>query len=135
MLNLADNLANWQFSTNFAQYLQGNVNKPVNKYMESNQRMQFMVDFTLPSQLSEEFVSRIPQQRKAVNRLLQEGKILNYALSLENSKLWAVFTANSMEELIETIEELPLTSYMRWKVNELTFFNSGVSFTPAFSAN
>lgn len=94
-----------------------------------------MVDFTLPTDLPEEFVNKIPQQRDLVNRLLTEGKILNYALSLENSKLWVVFAATSETELMEMVHRLPLTRYMKVRVSELTFFNAHHSFVPAFSVN
>lgn len=96
---------------------------------------QYMVDFTMPQDLPEEFVSRIPHQRAAVNRLLNEGKILNYALSLENSKLWAVFSVRSESELMQIIQTLPLTRYMKVRINELTFYNAAHSFAPAFSVN
>lgn len=100
-----------------------------------NNLIQYMVDFTLPTDLPEEFVSKIPQQRSMVNRLLTEGKILNYALSLENSKLWVVFAAASEADLMEIVHRLPLTRYMKVRVNELTFYNSVNSFIPAFSVN
>lgn len=96
---------------------------------------QYMAVFTLPQPLSEAFISRIPQQRQAVNRLLHEGKILNYALSLETSSLWAVFSAQSEAELMELISTLPLTQYMRVHVSELTFYHSANAFAPAFSVN
>jgi muconolactone delta-isomerase len=102
--------------------------------MESNQ-MQYMVDFTLPQDLPEDFVSRIPQQRAAVNRLLGEGKILNYALSLENGKLWVVFAVESEAELMEIVQKLPLTRFMKMRVSELTFFNAANPFSLAFSLN
>jgi muconolactone delta-isomerase len=94
-----------------------------------------MVDFTMPQELPDAFVSRIPEQRAAVNRLLNEGKILNYALSLENSKLWAVFSATSEAELMEMVASLPLSSFMKVRVSELTFYNAAHPFTPAFSMN
>jgi muconolactone delta-isomerase len=97
--------------------------------------MQYMVDFTLPSNLPEEFVSRIPHQRAAVNRLLNEGKILNYALALEHSKLWAVFSVRSESELMQLIQTLPLTRYMKVRISELTFYNAANTFAPAFSVN
>jgi muconolactone delta-isomerase len=102
--------------------------------MENN-LTQYMVDFTMPAELPEDFVSRIPQQRAAVNRLLSEGKILNYALSLENSKLWAVFSAQSESDLMEMVHRLPLTRFMKVRVNELTFYNAYNAFVPAFSVN
>jgi muconolactone delta-isomerase len=102
--------------------------------MESNP-LQFMVEFTMPAELPEEFVRKIQMQRNAVNRLLHEGKLLNYALSLENGRLWAVFTAPSEAELMEMVHSLPLTRYMKVKVSELTFYNAAHPFTPAFSMN
>ncbi|HNL38595.1 MAG TPA: muconolactone Delta-isomerase family protein [Saprospiraceae bacterium] len=103
--------------------------------MDSSSLNQYMVDFTLPSDLPEEFVSRIPQQRKAVNRLLSEGKLLNYALSLEDAKLWAVFAAPSEAELMELVSSLPLTRFMKVRISELTFYNASHPMAPAFSAN
>lgn len=102
--------------------------------MESNS-VQYMVDFTMPADLPEEFVDRIPHQRAAVNRLLNEGKILNYALSLENAKLWAVFSVQSESELMQLIQTLPLTRFMQVRINELTFYNAANPFAPAFSVN
>lgn len=97
--------------------------------------MQYMVDFTLPTELPEEFVNNIPRQRTAVNRLLGEGKILNYALSLENSKLWVVFSARSEADLMEMVQKLPLTRYMKVRISELTFYNASNPLSPAFSVN
>lgn len=96
---------------------------------------QYMVDFTLPKNLSDEFIGKIPHQRAAVNRLLSEGKVLNYALSLENSKLWAIFSVPSEAELMELVTALPLTQYMKVRIHELTFFHSANLFAPAFSFN
>lgn len=102
--------------------------------MEAN-LIQYMADFTMPKDLPEDFVTRIPHQRSAVNRLLSEGKILNYALSLENSKLWAVFSVQSEAELMQIIQTLPLTRYMKVRISELTFYNAANPFAPAFSVN
>jgi muconolactone delta-isomerase len=100
-----------------------------------NSIMQYMVDFTLPTDLPEEFVNNIPRQRAAVNRLLAEGKILNYALSLENSKLWVVFSASSEADLMEMVQRLPLTRYMKVRISELTFYNASNPLSSAFSVN
>ncbi|TNE55028.1 MAG: hypothetical protein EP344_13645 [Bacteroidetes bacterium] len=94
-----------------------------------------MVEFVLPQPLSEAFISCIPEQRQAVNKLLHEGKILNYSLSLETSKLWVIFSANSEVELMELISSLPLTHYMKVHISELTFFHSANAFASTFSVN
>ena len=96
---------------------------------------QFMVDFTLPETLSEEFMSLIPYQRAVINKFFKEGKMLNYALSLENSRLWAVFNANSELEVMEYLADLPLTAYMEVEISMLTSYNSTEPAMPHFSLN
>jgi hypothetical protein len=98
-------------------------------------RKQYMVVFTLPQPLADEFINQIPQQRRAVNRLLHEGKILNYSLSLEASKLWVTCSVHSEAELMELISGLPLTDFMKVHISELTFLHSANAFAPAFSVN
>ncbi|MCB0595248.1 MAG: hypothetical protein H6557_10865 [Lewinellaceae bacterium] len=95
---------------------------------------QFMVDFTLPEELCEEFVDLIPYQRAVVDRYLSEGKLVNYALSLENAKVWAVFNANSEMEVREMLMDFPLTRFMEIEVCMLNSFNSS-EFEPSFSLN
>ena len=56
---------------------------------------QYMVEFILPEELSQEFISRIPQQRKVVNRYFRRKTLISYALSLESSKMWAIFRVSS----------------------------------------
>lgn len=96
---------------------------------------QYMVDFTLPKILSEEFLRLIPHQRAKVNKLFRDGKLINYALSLDNSKIWAILQANSEHEVLEILSELPLTDFMQVKVSMLTFYNTVSSEAPVFSMN
>ncbi len=96
---------------------------------------QYMVNFTMPDVLSETFLSLIPQQRNLINRYFQEGKLVNYALSLENSKIWAVFRAENEMEVLEWVADLPLSEYMDIEVNNLTFFNAMQPKVPEFSLN
>jgi hypothetical protein len=78
-----------------------------------------MVDFTLPKVLSEEFLRQIPHQRAKVNKLFRDGKLVNYALSLDNSKIWATINANSELDVLQLVSQLPLTRFMQYKINLL----------------
>ncbi len=100
-----------------------------------NNTYNYMVDFSLPEVLTEEFMSLIPYQRAAINRFFKEGKLVNYALSLENSKLWAVFNANSEMDVMDMIADLPLTSFMNVEISMLTFYNTMSPEVPDFSMN
>lgn len=97
--------------------------------------LQYMVDFSLPEILSKDFMDEIPYQRAKVNRLFREGILVNYALSLEKSKMWAIIKADSVAEVFETIDELPLTRFMDVDVSPLTFFNTINEKLPIFSMN
>lgn len=96
---------------------------------------QYMVDFTLPTTLSEDFLQLIPQQRAKANQLFNEGKLLNYALSLDNHKMWAVFSASSELEVNEMLDAMPLTRFMEFQISILTFFNTVNVETAVFSVN
>ena len=95
---------------------------------------QFMVDFTFPEQLTEEFLDLIPYQRAVVNRFFSEGKLLNYALSFEKAKLWVIFNAPSEMEVMEMITDFPLTKFMKVEITMLDLYNFNHN-APAFSLN
>ncbi len=94
-----------------------------------------MVDFSLPKVLPEEFLRQIPHQRAKVNKLFRDGKLINYALSLDNSKIWAIVNADSELDVLELISQLPLSRFMQYKINLLTLFNSVSAESPMFSSN
>ena len=95
----------------------------------------YMVDFKLPNILSDEFMDLVPYQRVAINKLFEEGKIASYALSLENSRVWGVFKANSELQVMDILSDLPLTPFMKIEISLLTFFNDAKTQVPKFSLN
>jgi len=95
---------------------------------------QFMVDFTLPEELPDEFMDLMPYQRAVIERYLSEGSLVNYAMAMGNAKLWAIFNANSEMEVRQMLADFPLTKFMQLEVNLLTTFNT-VEAEPSFSLN
>jgi len=100
-----------------------------------NPEYHYMVNFDLPSHLSQDFMDLVPFQRMAVNKLFEEGKLVSYSLSLENLKLWGIFSANSEMEVMDIISDLPLTPYMKVEISLLTFHNDTKTHIPKFSMN
>lgn len=84
----------------------------------------FMVEFELPEELTEDFMLLIPEQREVVDRLMTQGKIRSYALSMDRSVLWVIIEAASEFEVMEIIASFPLADYMQPYVSELMFHNS-----------
>lgn len=100
-----------------------------------HQEYQFMADFTLPEEPTDEFFELLPYQENIVNKFLSQGKLINYALSLDNAKLWAVFSANSELEVLEMLSEFPLSRFMKVEVSLLTSYTTLSVAAPNFSLN
>ena len=100
-----------------------------------NDSAQYMVDFSLPTVLTDRFTNRIPEQRAKVNDYFVEGKLVSYAVSLESAKVWAIFNAESEVEVLNLIRELPLTRFMQYVICPLTFYNVLTTQVPLFSVN
>jgi muconolactone delta-isomerase len=96
---------------------------------------QFMADITLPEIITQDFVSLIPLQRLQVGILMKSGRLTNYALSLDRSKLWAVFIGNSEEEVKNIINIFPLRKYMDVRLYELAFHEQPQFHFPIQSLN
>jgi muconolactone delta-isomerase len=95
---------------------------------------QYMVDIDLPEFMTEEFLAMIPRQREQIKTLLHEGKIVNYALALDRSKLWTIILAESEDEVMEILSTFPLIHFMTPEIYELAF-NNRTQRLPMFSLN
>jgi muconolactone delta-isomerase len=97
--------------------------------------LQFMIDIVLPRIVTQEFISLIPNQRAEVNRLIEEGKIIAYTLTLTRSKLWAIVVADDEEEVLEILSFFPLLKFMRFDIHPLAFHQSISLGMPMISLN
>jgi muconolactone delta-isomerase len=95
----------------------------------------FLADISLPAILTEEFNALIPEQRSFVDTLMLEGRILNYSLSLDWTKLWMVFAADSHREIDSIIELFPIASFITYTVHPLAFHNSSTLLLHRLSLN
>ena len=83
-----------------------------------------MVIIDLPTRLTKEFIALIPKQRSHIDKLMDQGKILQYALAIDRSKLWVTISAESESKAKEIISSFPLIDYMEPEILELAFYNS-----------
>jgi len=97
-------------------------------------KKQYIVEFVILDPFNDEIENLIPEQRMAVFRLFQDGVLQSYTLSLDRTRLWAVFSADSESELISILTNLPMHNFMDYDYTELMFHNSA-SFLPAVSLN
>jgi muconolactone delta-isomerase len=83
-----------------------------------------MVIIKLPTELTEEFVLLIPRQRAHIDKLMDEGKILQYSLAADRSFLWVTVIAESEQKVMDLLGTFPLINYMSPIITELAFHNS-----------
>ena len=95
----------------------------------------FIADINLNGPYSEDFISLIPFQRQKIDELMADGVIVSYSLSLNRSKLWVTFIAESEKEVYEHIATFPLAGFMDPTVYELAFHNSISNNFPVISLN
>jgi muconolactone delta-isomerase len=81
----------------------------------------YMVEFDLPEVLNPKFLSKVPQQRKKIDELMALGKVRSYSLSEDRSKLWMVIVADTEDDVLDILEEMPLNYMMDNQITPLMF--------------
>jgi len=93
----------------------------------------YMVECTL-APFSMEMQEQIPRQRMIVDKLFDQGVLINYTLAADRSKLWIIIQANSECELLQYIESMPMIKYCDYNYSEIMFHDSSM-FIPRISLN
>jgi muconolactone delta-isomerase len=94
-----------------------------------------MVEIDLPAVMTDEFARKVPAQRQMVNDLMEQGRLMSYALTADRTKLWCVFKAESEIEVMTLMSAFPLIDYMSPTISELMFNNVVALRLPLFSLN
>ena len=97
--------------------------------------MQLMVELTIPTPFTPEFMLQIPEQRKVIDEFMEDGVVLSYALSMDRAKLWMVLAVDEYTEVAEIMMDMPLFKDLEYQVTELMFNHAGTVHIPAFSLN
>ncbi|MEO8514456.1 MAG: hypothetical protein ABI543_12920 [Ignavibacteria bacterium] len=96
---------------------------------------EYLADIDLPVPFNDDFLSLVPRQRAQVNKLMHEGIISSYALSLESGKLWVNIIAEDELKVRELLESFPIAGFITFNIHKLTFHNSINFRIPEFSRN
>jgi len=87
---------------------------------------QFMIDIALPTEPDTEYFRTIPAQREHIEKLLEQGTVVGYSLSLDRSKLWIVMNARTEREAVEILSTFPLFKYFEPTLYPLMFHNTSL---------
>ena len=96
---------------------------------------EYLADIDLPVPFNDDFLSLVPRQRALVNKLMHEGIISSFALSLESGKLWVNIIAENEYKVKELLESFPIAGFITFNIHKLTFHNSINFRIPEFSLN
>ena len=98
--------------------------------------MQYIVTIDLPDEMTEEFLSLIPEHRARINKLMQRGIILSYSLNADRTNLWIIMNAKNEAEINKVLHTLPLHDFfVRYSSQLLMFHNSVAGVIPSISLN
>lgn len=95
----------------------------------------FMVEVDLPTTYDPHFLGLIPKQREMITKLMSEGTISSYTLSVDRSKLWIVCVGVGKNEVENMLATFPLYEYFVYRINDLAFHNNVVHRMPELSLN
>jgi muconolactone delta-isomerase len=87
---------------------------------------QFMIDITLPDNPNAEFFSLIPLQRAHIDKLVEQGTITGYSLSLDRSRLWVTMNAKSRREVTEILSAFPMFNFFEPTIYPLAFHQTSL---------
>jgi muconolactone delta-isomerase len=70
-------------------------------------------------EMDEEFMRAIPEHRAYINRLIDDGIIDHYVVTMESQKAWITFTAESKDEVDGYLSKSPIHRYWNYEIEEL----------------
>jgi hypothetical protein len=90
---------------------------------------------TIQFEMNEEFKALIPPHRTFVNRLIKQGVIDHYVVTMETQQVWITMTAEDKESVEKYLSKSPLFPYWTYTINEL-FVVDGLHYRlPAMQMN
>lgn len=96
---------------------------------------QYMIEADLPHIFSHKLMSLMPEQRKHINKLMLEGLISHYVLSVDRSRLWLLANAYNEVGVVRLLSTFPIIDYIDFEMHEIAVNKIANSFSMAVSLN
>jgi hypothetical protein len=85
--------------------------------------------------MDEHFMRYVPKHRNYINRLINDGVIDVYSVSLEALKCWIVINADNPEQVDDILSQSTLYSYWEYETDQLFVYDSQSSRFPKMVMN
>lgn len=79
----------------------------------------FMVYWEPINKPDEKYISLIPEEIKAAEKLKEKGSIIGDWISSDRSKGWLLMSGESDAEVIQALKTLPLYDFLKLEITEL----------------
>jgi len=94
-------------------------------------KFQVTIQFTM----DDEFMTLVPPHRTYINKLIEDGVIDQYVVSMESQQVWITFTAESKSEVDQHLSKSPIYRYWTYEIDELFLYDGQHYRLPAVKLN
>ena len=74
---------------------------------------------TIQFDMNDEFASLVPSHRTYINRLIEQGVIDHYVVTMETQRLWITFSAENKDAVEKYLSKSPLYKFWTYEIDEL----------------
>jgi muconolactone delta-isomerase len=74
---------------------------------------------TIQFEMNDEFAALVPPHRTYINRLIEQGIIDHYVVTMETQRVWITFSAKDRKAVEKYLCKSPLFKYWTYEIDEL----------------
>lgn len=74
---------------------------------------------TIQFDMNDEFASLVPSHRTYINRLIEQGVIDHYVVTMETQRVWITFSAENKDAVEKYLSKSPLHKFWKYEIDEL----------------
>lgn len=74
---------------------------------------------TIQFEMNDEFATLVPSHRTYVNRLIEQGTIDHYVVSMETQRVWITFSSENRAAVEKHLKKSPLFKFWTYEIDEL----------------
>ena len=74
---------------------------------------------TISFSMDDEFMSAIPAHRRIIDRLIEDGVLDHYVVSMQSMRSWMTITAPTLQDVEGYLAESPLHRYWEYEIDEI----------------
>ena len=74
---------------------------------------------TILFDMNDEFAALVPSHRTYINRLIEQGVIDHYVVTMETQRVWITFSAEDKDAVEKYLSKSPLYKFWTYEIDEL----------------